>query len=249
MGHSTDQIQTWFDGKPISRHDVLAWEGKRVAKGFRKFGTTAPAGDLKAQREALAIAKLSMGRGAIENTLAREIAISDRLAGIMARASRGRRRVSQVELLVPWAKADQLPAWYEAKTDSDDEVAFLSATPDHHLFRTIDEPRGQEVWETTGGSPAASRFFIRIGDLEGLVTPADPAYPVQLAGCARLADGTLIGGIRHQFRDEAGGARVLLTVEFPWLMGPTGPAAHRWHLASEFANWIQAAANADPSAR
>lgn len=86
-----------------------------------------------------------------------------------------------------------------------------------------------------------SRFFIALDSAEGLITPPDPSYPIQMAGCARLADGTLIGGIRHQFRDEPEGARILLTVEFPWLMGPYGPAAHRWHLASEFANWVQAA--------
>jgi hypothetical protein len=63
-----------------------------------------------------------------------------------------------------------------------------------------------------------------------------------LAGVARLADGTLLGGIRHQFRDEADGMRVRLTVEFPWLMGPYGPAAHRWHLAAEFSQWIETAA-------
>ena len=88
----------------------------------------------------------------------------------------------------------------------------------------------------------ASRFFIEIDSAEGLVTQPDATYPVQMVGCARLANGTILGGVRHQFRDEQDGARVLLTVEFPWMMGPVGPAAHRWHLASEFANWIQAAA-------
>lgn len=161
---------------------------------------------------------------------------------MLARASRGRRRLSQVELLVPWAKADQLPAWYAEKAEADEEIVFLSATPDHHLFRPIKDPNRQEVWETTGGSPLASRFFIEIDSTEGLLTQPDATYPVQMAGCARLANGTVVGGVRHQFRDEQDGTRVLLAVEFPWLMGPAGPAAHRWHLASEFANWFHAAA-------
>ena len=242
MPYSTGEIQTWFDGKPISRADVLAWEAKRVTKGLRKFGVSASRGDLLALRKTLADAKLSMGRAVIENKLAREVSISDRLTRVLARASRGRRRLSQVELLVPWAKADQLPAWYAAKNETDDEIAFLAATPDHHLFRPIENSKGQEVWETTGGSPLASRFFIEIDSAEGLVTKPDPTNPVQLVGCARLADRTILGGVRHQFRDERTGARLLLTVEFPWLMGPVGPAAHRWHLASEFANWMAAAA-------
>jgi hypothetical protein len=57
-----------------------------------------------------------------------------------------------------------------------------------------------------------------------------------------LDDGTLIGGIRHQFRDEGDGVRALLTVELPWLIGPIAPAAHRWHLACEFSTWLEAAA-------
>ena len=244
MANSTDDIQTWFDGKPIGRADVLAWEGRRATKALRTYGVPNPPADLATQREALAEAKLAVGRAAIEDKLRREVQISDRLTGMLARASRGRRRFSQVELLVPWAKAEQLPAWYAERFEADDELAFLTATPDHHLFRSIEDPRRQEVWETTGGSPLASRFFIEIDSDEGLASQPDPTYPIQFFGCARLANGTVLGGIRHQFRDEPSGARVLLTVEFPWLMGPYGPAAHRWHLASEFANWIQAAATA-----
>jgi hypothetical protein len=29
---------------------------------------------------------------------------------------------------------------------------------------------------------------------------------------------------------------------FPWLAGPVGPALHRWHLACEFSQWLEAAA-------
>jgi hypothetical protein len=238
------QIQAWFDKRPISRSEVLSWENKRASKGLRKFGVTVGVGDVDALRQALADTKLAMGRIAIEQRLAREISMSDRITGAIARASRGRRRVSQVELFVPGARAGQMPAWYLEKAEADDEAVFLQATPDHHLFRPIEEPPGQEVWETTGGSPIASRFFFELDSTDGLMTPADPTYPVQMTGSAKLARGTVIGGIRHQFRDENGGVRALLTVEFPWLMGPYGPAAHRWHLASEFSAWIEAAATA-----
>jgi hypothetical protein len=63
-----------------------------------------------------------------------------------------------------------------------------------------------------------------------------------MAGTARLGDGTLIGGIRHQFRDDGDGVRALLTVELPWLIGPIAPTADRWHLACEFSAWLEAAA-------
>jgi len=239
---SNPQIQAWFGRKLISRSEVLDWEVRRATKGLRKFGVPVPAGDVVVLRKALADAKLAMGREAIEKRLAREIRLSDRITGAIVRASRGRRRLSQIELFVPGARADQMPAWYVEKAEADDEAVFLEANPDHHLFRPIPDPRGQEVWETTGGSPIASRFFFELDVAEGLVTPADETYPVQMTGSARLANGTVLGGIRHQFRDENAGVRALLTVEFPWLMGPIGPAAHRWHLASEFSAWIEAAA-------
>lgn len=154
---------------------------------------------------------------------------------------RNHRRLCQVALVAPGCAADRLPAWYMERAEAYDEPAFLAACPDHHLFRPTPDGR-QEVWETTGGSPIASRFFFTLDDTDALVTPADPAYPVQMAGAARLADGTLIGGIRHQFRHEDDGLRARLTVEFPWLIGPVAPAAHRWHLACEFSQWIEAAA-------
>ncbi len=241
MSVDETRIQTWFDGRQISRDQVRAWEAKRLRKNLRSFGVSGVGADPNERRRALAAAKLQLGRAQVANRLTREVRVSDVVTGMLARGSRGRRRLSQVEMFAPGVRAEQLPAWYAAKNEADDELSFLSATPDHHLFRPVVGTSIQEVWETTGGSPLASRFFIDLDSIEGLVTPSDPTYPVQMAGCARLADGTVLGGVRHQFRDEKDGVRVLLTVEFPWLMGPVGPAAHRWHLASEFANWLQAA--------
>lgn len=77
---------------------------------------------------------------------------------------------------------------------------------------------------------------------DAVVTPADPSYPFRMAGTARLADGTVLGGIRHQFREEGGGTRALLAAGFPWLMPRASIAAHRWHVACEFSRWVEAAA-------
>ena len=76
-------------------------------------------------------------------------------------------------------------------------------------------------------------------DTGGLRTPADPGYPVQLAGVARDSSGTAIGGVRHQLRDLDGGFEAWLTVEFPRLTPSRMIRQHRWHLACEFSNWIE----------
>lgn len=75
---------------------------------------------------------------------------------------------------------------------------------------------------------------------DAVTTAAHPDYPVQIAGTALLDDGLAIGGVRHQFRDVDGAMEALLTVESPRLFPPTMVAAHRWHLAVEFGNWIAA---------
>jgi hypothetical protein len=234
-------ITAYIGAKTFTRSEVLAWEGRRATKALKRLGVPMPGGDVDERCAAIVAAKLDLGREETERRLAREVAWSDRVTAILARRSGARRRLSQIELVAPGCTAEQLPAWYEKHARADDEAVMLAACPDHHLFRPA-EGGSQEVWETTGGSPICSRFFITIDDSGGLITPADPNFPVQLAGVARLANGTPIGGIRHQFRDEADGLRVRLTVEFPWLMGPIGPAAHRWHLACEFSQWIEAAA-------
>jgi hypothetical protein len=83
-------------------------------------------------------------------------------------------------------------------------------------------------------------MFFDDGDTDTIRTPVDPTFPTQWASVAKTADGTPIGGVRHQFRDEpSGGFRARLTVEFPLTTLPHMIAAHRWHLACEFSNWIE----------
>lgn len=115
---------------------------------------------------------------------------------------------------------------------------MIAAHPDHFLIDTAADGR-QEVVETTGGSPLATRFLVDYGDTSPLTTPSDPAFPVEAAGVARMDSGLAIGGVRHEFRDEPGGFHARLCVEFPALTAPHMIAQHRWHLACEFSNWIE----------
>jgi hypothetical protein len=163
----------------------------------------------------------------------------------MTALSRGGRRLCTVELRGSGGSAEAMPAFYKAAMDSGEEAPLLAAAPDHWVLRKRDDGI-QQVIETTGGSPLASRIFLDESEVGPISTPADPTFPVQWVafGRARL-DGPPAGALRHQFRDEPGGGfTARLTIEFPRVTPGRFVRAHRWHLACEFSNWIEAASSA-----
>lgn len=113
----------------------------------------------------------------------------------------------------------------------------LSVSPDHYVL----VPRGNtlEVIETMGNTPVPTQFFITFYDETGLQTPRDPSYPYQSVGIAKLKDGTVIGCVRHQFRDTATGIEAKTLVEFPAICPNIIVKEHQKHLASEWSGWIQ----------
>ncbi|KQS04502.1 hypothetical protein ASG11_09785 [Sphingomonas sp. Leaf357] len=136
--------------------------------------------------------------------------------------------------------AERFAQWFEDLTTLNKEREMIASCPDHYIIAR--DPAGRQlVVETTGGSPLPAEFTVDYDDISTLHTPPDPSYPHQIAGAARLADGFVIGGVRHQFRQEGDGFRALLTVEFPGRMPNRMIAEHRWHLAVEFSNWVEAA--------
>jgi hypothetical protein len=235
-------ITAAFGDSSVSRAEVLEWEGRRAAAVFKKLGMGPPPEDIVARRAALVARKLELGHAEIERRLARQMAIATRSSRLMSALSRGSRRLCVVELRGTGASAEAVPTFYRAAMDSGDEAPLLAAAPDHWMLRKRDDGI-QQVVETTGGSPLASCIYLDEHEVGTIATPADPAFPVQWVafGRARL-DGPPAGALRHQFRDEPGGAfTARLTIEFPRLTPARLVAAHRWHLACEFSNWIEAA--------
>lgn len=228
-------------GRTVSRDEVLAWEDRRIDAAAQKLGVTPPpAGDIINRREAFLATKVELGAAEMMRRLRRDTTWADRISRAQARVSR-RRRISSIEIEATRGTAAGFAEFFENATATSDEETMLRACPDHFVIRM--GPDGQEVLETNGGSPLAARFTIDYDDVSSLVTPADEAFPVQIAGVARASDGTLVGGVRHQLRDTATGFRARLTVEFPLPTLPTMVSGHRWHLACEFSNWIDAAAS------
>lgn len=229
-----------IDGRRVPRDEVLAWEGRRAVKVCGKLGIVAPR-DVAAQREALVARKLELGHERLERMLARELSLSALGGRAMAALARGRRRLCTIELRGSGGSAEAMPGFYRAAMESGDEAALLAAAPDHYVLR--EEAAGvQQVIETTGGSPLAARIFLDESDTSSVTTSADPAFPVQWVAVGRVRRGAPpTGAIRHQFADGPNGFRARLTGEFPATTPARLISAHKWHLACEFSNWIEAA--------
>jgi hypothetical protein len=238
-------ITAHIEGRSVPRVDVLAWEARRARAVAKKLGVRTASMDVATLRQALVARKLELGHDGIERMLAWELRWSERVGQAIAGLSSGRRRLCTIELSADVGSAESMPQWYQDAIAANDQVPLISACPDHYILRTC-AGGAQEVIETTGGAPLAVRMFFDQSDLSTLTTSADPAFPVQWVGVARNSHGVPIGGIRHQFRDDRHGFHAHLTVEFPAATMPHMIRAHRWHLACEFSNWIEAADTARP---
>lgn len=119
---------------------------------------------------------------------------------------------------------------------------MLQAHPEHYVIDS--RPDGtQQVCETTGGAPLASEFTICFGNTEAITIPLRKDCPYRIEGVSVLASGLCIGGARHQFQDMPGGLHGFLCIDFPKRTPRSIINGHKWHLAIEFSNWVEAAAS------
>src|ERR1700761_7653928 len=181
----TRDITATIGEQTVPRDEVLAWEADRAAAVYKKLGMGEPPADVAARREGLAARKLELGHAELERRFRREMAISGRPSRAMTALSRGRRRLCEVELRGP-GTAEAMPAFYAAAMASGDEAPLLAASPDHYLLHQ-DDDSVQQVIETTGGSPLASRIFLGDADSGPVLTAADPAFPVQWVAVGRAS--------------------------------------------------------------
>ncbi|WP_019203592.1 hypothetical protein [Tsukamurella sp. 1534] len=247
-------VRTFIQGRRVAADDVRRWEERRARAVMRTLATRLgrramgellagrALGELRAdpvdvQRAALTAMKARLGHAGVYALLRPDLAASEATARVAVAASRGRSAFSVTRLEARGPSADGIDTWFDDLVASNREDVMVRACPDHYLLRALPDGR-QEVVETTGGSPVATRFLVDYARTDRLATPPDPRYPVQIAGEAVLDDGTRIGGVRHQFRDRDGTLEALLTVEFPATTPPWMLRQHEWHLAVEFGNWL-----------
>ena len=113
----------------------------------------------------------------------------------------------------------------------------LSACPFHYILRTTPEKK-LEVVEGIGRFMLPLQMFIKYGDDTGLSIPRLSGFPYQSVGCATMANGKIMGGVRHQFRDTKNGMEARLSVQFPKACPKFIVRNHQYHLAVEFSNWL-----------
>jgi hypothetical protein len=237
MAHRPEIVAT-IGGRTIPRGRVLAWEARRTRKVLRKLGVDAGASDLAAQRALIVERKLQLGHDRIEALLGGQLYLSGFGSGVLARTSGDRRLLSTTELAANAGSAEAFVRWWDAHVVNSDEPRLLEICPDHWIIRP--GPHGwQEIVETTGGSPLATRLFIDYDDVDSLQARPDPSYQHQITAVARRLDGKPFGGLRHQLQDTSPGFTMSLTAEFPAATPPNLVAGHRWHLACEFSNMIE----------
>ncbi|MCV7194329.1 hypothetical protein [Mycolicibacterium brumae] len=239
------EITATIGNQVVSRSAVLEWENKRIDAAARKLRLPAPPSAPVAQRrEAWLHAKSELGDDEIHRRLTRDVKLADTFARWQSKVSE-KRRACAIDLTARGGPdAEFFTNWFEEITFSSNQDAMELSCPDHFVLRMVGGK--QEVLETNGGSPFTALFTIDYDDVSSLTTAIDPRFPFRLDGVARSADGTAIGGVRHQFRDTADGLHARLVVEFPLLILGRIIRGHRWHLACEFSNWIESAAAERP---
>jgi hypothetical protein len=233
-----DWLNVTINGARIALRDLAAWEDRRIASARRVLGLPPSQAPRDQQKAELLERKLAIGPERMHAHLRGRLRISSLVTRMTLGLSGQARRLSVCEIAVADGIATDFADWFLGLNRENDIGPLLDACPDHFVIVGESAVR-QRVIETTGGSPLPGEFVIDFADQSGLATLADPAYPIQIAGTARLTSGLAIGGVRHQLKQEGAGFRVLLTVEFPRAVAPAMIRQHQWHLAVEFSNWLR----------
>lgn len=248
-------LTTLIGGAVVPQRKVLEWEARRlqvVAERLRHNLPGAVAKELDAlirrpalstanvarDRQMLADVKMCLGEAEMRKLMAGDLAVSNPTAVLTAAPKKW--AISRTEIRSSRGTAAGFATWFDKLRTRNDVRALLVACPDHYVVTTGAHGK-QEVIEVTGGAVLASRFRIDYSDTAEVPIAVDPKFGIQVAGCARNDKGTMIGGVRHQFRNHPGGGfTAKLAVAFPVLLPPWCAPEHRWHLACEFGNWITA---------
>lgn len=229
-----------IDGNEFTREDMDSWKKKRVKNVSHNLGLNIQMqDDVDIVCAQLTKLKIGMSYDEIVSKIKFKLALGKAGMKIAAFVSGKKRRASITTIYAEGITVQKLSKLIDAlmlENTEEHRRANLAACPDHYVLL----PHGEtlEVIETAGGSPVPTQFFITFDDETGLQEPRNPSYPYQSTGIAKLKDGTIIGGVRHQFRNTQTGIEARTLVEFPGICPNKIINEHKKHLAVEWSSWI-----------
>lgn len=242
-----------INGKIVDKELIDTWEMKRLKyeynflrkKGFifsKQYSQFLEKKKIDKARKELGQLKASYNPDTFRKLLKKRYILGNFISRVAAILSNGKRKYSITEFIIP--RSNLTPEEVILKIESimlkntkEHLYMNLATNPDHFvLINTFQNT--QEILEITGGSPLPTRFFAHYGDEKGLTSVLEDGYHVQIPASARLEDGTIIGGIRHQVKKEGDGFRFRSLVEFPSILPNFMVKQHQFHLACEFRQWI-----------
>lgn len=231
-----------IDGKNITTKQLTEWKRKRVKKVLKVLNyKSADIRNLNNISKKLVEIKMSYSYQEMYKKLKTKLKLSEMIMGTGAYLSGNKRRFARTEIYLDGITAKKAAKGIEdlmLNQSAKNTRVNLAACPDHYVLRPLGG-KNVEVIETTGNSPLPVQFFIVFDDETGLQTPRDHSYEYESTGVARLKDGTIIGGVRHQIKDTKTGIKVKLSVEFPSITPTSIIQSHQMHLACEFSYWLQ----------
>lgn len=229
-----------INGKEFTKDEMDNWKRKRIGKVLKNLKKDLPmTRDINPLCEELTSLKMNMSYEEITSLIKAKLAVGEAGMKITAVFSGNRRRTAVTTIFADGITAEKFAKMIDCLMMEDTEEyrkVNLAACSDHYVLRACNGTL--EVIETTGNMPVPARFFITFNDETGLREPRNLQYPHQSTGVSRLKNGTVIGGVRHQFRDTETGIEVRTLVEFPCLCPNTIIREHQKHLAVEWSNWI-----------
>jgi hypothetical protein len=235
-------MKIYIEGKNISQEQLTKWKKERIKKVFHTLGyKESEIHDTDNMIKKLTELKLKYSYNEMYDKLKSKLRLSEIGMRISTVLSGDKRKFSKTSIYLDGITAEEAINGIDSfmlEQSRENNQVNLSACPDHYVLRPFGENE-LEVIETTGNSPFPVQFFIVFGDETGLKTPRDSSYQYQSTGVARMKDGTIIGGVRHQFKDTDTGIEVSLVVEFPALCPNSLIKSHQMHLACEFSYWLQ----------
>lgn len=240
-------IKIFKDGKELDIKDVDDWEKKRIKKAYKFLQNKVHSknilndkNNIIEMRKELTVLKSNISEEEMRKILKTRLNISYLGMKFVNFLCGGKRKSSIIEMVIDDCNADEVQKGFMNYMLNNNEINSkynLSANPDHYILKGIGK-NTQEVVEAPAGLFIQTQFFIEYGNDNGLKSKIDKDYPFQATGRCCLKDGTCIGGVRHQMRNENKGTRAKLEVEFPSLMPKSLLKEHQLHLACEFKNWF-----------